>query len=74
MKTNNFRSRLLSYAIPAVAFGVSVPFVHAGEGSANASVTSNYIWRGLTQTGKESAVKGVIDYAEDSCFYIGTWA
>ena len=74
MKTKNFRSRLLSYAIPAVALGASMPIAHAGEWSANASVTSNYIWRGLTQTGNESAVQGGIDYAADSGFYVGTWA
>ncbi|WOJ97833.1 TorF family putative porin [Congregibacter brevis] len=46
---------------------------HAGELSANASVTNNYIWRGLTQTENNSAVQGGIDYATDSGFYVGTW-
>lgn len=45
----------------------------AGDLSANASVTNNYIWRGLTQTENESAVQGGIDYAGDSGFYVGTW-
>lgn len=45
----------------------------AGDLTANASVTSNYIWRGLTQTENESAVQGGIDYAADSGFYVGTW-
>lgn len=47
--------------------------LQAGELSANASVTNNYIWRGLTQTENEAAVQGGIDYADDSGFYIGTW-
>jgi len=46
----------------------------AGEWSANASMTNNYIWRGLTQTENEAAVQGGIDYASDSGFYVGTWA
>jgi uncharacterized protein (TIGR02001 family) len=45
----------------------------AGELSANASVTNNYIWRGLTQTENNSAVQGGIDYSADSGFYAGTW-
>ena len=45
----------------------------AGELSANASVTNNYIWRGLSQSSNEAAVQGGIDYAADSGFYVGTW-
>ena len=45
----------------------------AGEWSANAAVTNNYIWRGLTQTENNSAVQGGIDYASDGGFYAGTW-
>lgn len=41
--------------------------------TANASVTNNYIWRGLTQTENEAAVQGGIDWASDSGFYVGTW-
>ena len=41
--------------------------------TANIGVGSNYIWRGITQTGDESAVSGGIDYAHASGFYIGTW-
>jgi uncharacterized protein (TIGR02001 family) len=46
----------------------------ADEWTANASATSNYIWRGLTQTTNEAAVQGGIDYAHESGFYAGTWA
>jgi len=49
--------------------------VSAVEGlSANAAVTSNYLWRGLEQTAGKAAVSGGIDYAADSGFYVGTWA
>ncbi|MEM7692181.1 MAG: TorF family putative porin [Pseudomonadota bacterium] len=51
---------------------ISAP-TFAGDLTANASVTNNYIWRGLTQTENESAVQGGIDYAADSGFYVGTW-
>jgi len=42
--------------------------------SANAAATSNYLWRGVTQTDGDSAVSGGIDYADDSGLYVGTWA
>ncbi|WAJ70268.1 TorF family putative porin [Catenovulum adriaticum] len=41
--------------------------------SANAAVTSNYFWRGMTQTADAAAVSGGIDYAAESGFYAGTW-
>lgn len=51
---------------------LTVP-AQAGDWTANASVTNNYIWRGLTQTENEAAVQGGIDYAADNGFYVGTW-
>ena len=41
--------------------------------TANVGVTSNYIWRGATQSSDTSAVSGGIDYAMESGFYVGTW-
>ncbi len=41
--------------------------------TANVGVTSNYIWRGATQTDDASAISGGIDYAHASGFYVGTW-
>lgn len=41
--------------------------------SANAAVTSNYFWRGMTQAADGASVSGGIDYAADSGFYAGTW-
>jgi len=39
----------------------------------NIGLTSNYIWRGVTQGADEAAISGGIDYAHDSGFYAGTW-
>ena len=44
------------------------------ELTANIGVTSNYLWRGVSQTGDDAAVSGGIDWAHDSGFYLGTWA
>lgn len=43
------------------------------EITANATITNNYLWRGLTQTTNDAAFQGGIDYADDSGFYAGTW-
>jgi uncharacterized protein (TIGR02001 family) len=41
--------------------------------SANIGATSNYIWRGVSQTNGSAAVSGSIDYVSDAGFYAGTW-
>ncbi|GIU08273.1 hypothetical protein TUM4261_14720 [Shewanella sp. c952] len=41
---------------------------------ANIGATSNYLWRGITQTDDAVAVQGGIDYSHDAGFYAGTWA
>ncbi len=45
----------------------------AGALSANIGVSSNYIFRGVTQTLDQAAVSGGLDYEHDSGFYAGTW-
>ena len=40
--------------------------------SANVSFTSDYIWRGMTQS-DGPAIQGGFDYANDSGFYAGIW-
>ena len=47
--------------------------VAAADLSANAGVFSNYIWRGVTQTGDAAAGQGGIDWGNDSGVYVGTW-
>jgi uncharacterized protein (TIGR02001 family) len=61
----------------AVAGGaalLSISGALQAEISANIGVTSNYVWRGITQTDDEAAVQGGLDFAHDSGFYVGTWA
>ena len=42
------------------------------EISANLAITSNYVWRGMTQTSNSPAVQGGIDLGYKG-FYLGTW-
>lgn len=62
----------LSLAVAAAVLGASS--MAQAELSANIGATSNYIWRGVTQTNDGAAVSGGIDYAHASGFYAGTWA
>ena len=60
----------LAVAVGALAISGSA----LAELSANIGVTSNYVWRGVTQTDDSAAISGGIDYAHESGFYVGTWA
>jgi len=42
--------------------------------TANVGLFSEYIFRGIEQTGGKPAVQGGFDYAHSSGFYLGTWA
>ncbi|MEL6285490.1 MAG: TorF family putative porin [Pseudomonadota bacterium] len=44
-----------------------------GEFSGNIALTSDYVFRGFTQTDGAPTVQGGFDWASDS-FYVGTWA
>lgn len=45
----------------------------AGQLSTNIGVTSNYIWRGVSQTNDSAAVQGGADYTINKNFYAGAW-
>jgi len=71
------KKSLLSIALTSLLATSAVVSTQASavEGlSANVAATSNYLWRGLEQTGGSAAISGGVDYAADSGFYAGTWA
>ncbi|MFT6950857.1 MAG: hypothetical protein ACJAUL_001997 [Paraglaciecola sp.] len=39
----------------------------------NIGVTSDYTWRGVSQSGDSASVSGGLDYSDESGFYAGTW-
>ncbi len=43
------------------------------EVTGNVAVTSQYIWRGITQTDDQAAVQGGMDYSSEIGLYAGTW-
>ncbi len=44
------------------------------ETSASVALTTDYIWRGVSQTNNEPAIQGSFDISHDSGAYIGVWA
>ncbi len=46
--------------------------IAAADFTGNAAVTSNYIWRGVTQTSDQAAGQGGLDF-DIAGFYVGTW-
>lgn len=61
----------------AATLALSALPVHAQEAadplSFNASLTSDYRYRGISQTRLKPAVQGGVDYAHASGFYVGAW-
>lgn len=42
--------------------------------SASVALSSDYVWRGYSQTDNKPAISGSVDYSHISGFYAGTWA
>jgi uncharacterized protein (TIGR02001 family) len=60
----------------ALACGVAMlglSSIAAAEVSTNIGVTSNYIWRGMTQSDNSTAFSGGIDWSGETGLYAGTW-
>lgn len=55
--------------------GASFTNVHAEDSvSANVSLATDYVWRGVSQTSENPAISGGFDWAPSDNFYVGTWA
>ena len=58
------------YAMPALAADVPVS---QHTFSSNVSLVSDYLYRGISQSGSKPAIQGGFDYAHASGFYAGVW-
>ena len=63
----------LSVIAAAVLATASFSQVAQAEVSANFGATSNYLWRGVTQSGNAPSLSGGLDYSNESGVYAGTW-
>lgn len=68
-----FTKSLLSIAVlggvSSVAMAADAPL----SVSANVALTSDYVWRGTSQTNEDPAIQGGFDVSHSSGFYLGTW-
>lgn len=63
-------SGFFAFATPAMAQDAADEFTFSGE----ATLVSDYRFRGVSQTDEEMAIQGGIGVAHSSGFYVGTWA
>jgi len=74
---------LATLAVPTLTFAdeAAAPAAPAAAAAAapvnqvtyNVGLFSQYIFRGVTQTGNKPAIQGGVDYANPNGFYLGTW-
>jgi uncharacterized protein (TIGR02001 family) len=71
---NTFTKTLTAAALTTVS-GIAAA---ADDISANVSLASDYIWRGVSQTNEKAAISGGFDYSHDlsdsMSLYVGTWS
>lgn len=63
---------LAALAVPGVALAADAP--PAPAVTANVALVTNYLYRGISQTGGKPAIQGGFDYAHASGFYAGVWS
>lgn len=69
---NRFATRLLITGLAACA-GVPALAAASSPITANVAVTSDYRFRGVSQSAKDPALQGGVDYAHPTGFYLGAW-
>lgn len=65
--------KCVSFAAVGAVATTGLANAQQGEFSGNVALTSDYVWRGVSQNNEEVAVQGGFDYT-NSGFYAGTWA
>src|SRR5665811_1233785 len=64
---------LAALAVPGVALAADAAPAPTPAVTANVALVSNYLYRGISQTGGKPAIQGGFDYAHASGFYAGAW-
>lgn len=73
MSSRTTASKTCAATIVSLALaGLGMANAHAGT-SGSLALTSDYLFRGISQNNQEPALQGGIEYAADSGFYVGSW-
>lgn len=70
MSTKNFKAKALTASLGLLMASTQLQ----AEVSANVSMVSDYVFRGLSQSQEDPAIQGGFDWSSESGFYVGTWA
>jgi len=68
-----FAMPVLADDAPAAAAPAAAPAAPAPVFTSNVGLVTNYIYRGMTQTGGKPTIQGGFDYTPASGFYAGVW-
>lgn len=69
--------KLFTSTLVAAAVAGAMPLAHAESAhsfSGNVALTTDYMYRGITQSNEGPAIQGGFDYSHASGFYAGIWA
>jgi uncharacterized protein (TIGR02001 family) len=66
-KMHTFSKTLIAASLVACSAAANAEF------SANMALTTDYVWRGVSQTNEDPAIQGGIDYSHESGVYLGVW-
>jgi uncharacterized protein (TIGR02001 family) len=64
---------LAALAVPGVAMAADAAPAPTPLFTANVALVSDYLYRGISQSGGKPAIQGGFDYAHSSGFYAGVW-
>ena len=68
-------TKKITLGLSTLLLAASFTSVHAEDPvSANVSLATDYVWRGVSQTLENPAISGGFDWAPSDNFYVGTWA
>ncbi|MBQ74244.1 MAG: hypothetical protein CMQ20_04350 [Gammaproteobacteria bacterium] len=66
---NNLKVALISSSLMLASSSIN-----AAEVAGNVTLATDYIYRGISQTGEEATIQGGFDITGDSGLYVGVWA
>jgi uncharacterized protein (TIGR02001 family) len=65
--------KMMKKTLLATALLATTSTAALAEISGNVALTTDYVFRGISQTDNDPAIQGGFDYSHESGFYIGTW-
>ncbi len=74
MKKSTLSVAITLLATNSVAFAAEDNSFYGITPSASVALTTDYIWRGVSQTANAPAIQGSFDLSHESGLYIGAWA